>query len=194
MTDQQARYPLDHLSLQRPPCQTPKLLISHRHSLAFCQVMARPGQADAVATALGIHAGDRAVSIADGFSALPLTPGQWMLSAGWGRDGRFTADIARCVCGLAYASEQSHGRAAFRVRGASAAVLLSRECRLDLDAVSAGFVGQTVMADVGVLLHTVDDTPTFDLVTYAGYAEHFWSWLNAAAQPFDATFAEETIA
>lgn len=194
MTDKHPHYPLDHLNLQCPPHQTPKLLISHRHGLAFCQVMARRGQADAVAAALGIAAGVRAASVADRFSALPLSPGQWMLSAGWGRDGRFTADIAHCVRGLACASEQSHGRTAFRVRGASAALLLSRECRLDLDAVPPGFVGQTVMADVGVLLHSVDDMPTFDLVIYAGYAEHFWGWLNAAAQPFDAIFAEETIA
>lgn len=193
MTDQNARYPLDHLNLRRPPQQMPELLISHRLGLAFCQVMARCGQADATATALGILAGGRVASVGDKFIALPLAPGQWMLNAGWGRDGRFTADIAQCVRGIAYASEQSHGRAAFRVCGASAVVLLSRECRLDLDAAPAGFVGQTVMADVGVLIHRVDDAPAFDLIVYTGYAEHFWGWLNTAAQRFNPTFAEEII-
>ncbi|MGD8710605.1 MAG: sarcosine oxidase subunit gamma family protein [Ectothiorhodospiraceae bacterium] len=195
MTDTHPRYPLDHLDLRRPPAGPPALLVSHRKGLAFCQVMARSGHADAVAQALGIVAGSAGASRRDAFTALPLAPGQWMLTANRGRDGRFTAEIAERVHGIGYASEQSHGRAAFRVSGAAATELLTRECRLDLDGGAArdGFVGQTVMADVGVLIHRVDDTPTFDLVVYSGYAEHFWGWLSTAAKPFNATFAEETL-
>ncbi len=157
--------------------------------------MARPGHAEAVASALGIPAGTRLAGAGEGFTALPLAPGQWLLTADGGRNGHFTAGVAQRLRGVGHASEQSHGRAAFRVRGAAAVELLSRECRLDLDAAvaPAGFVGQTVMADVGVLIHKVDDTATFDCVVYAGYAEHFWGWLHTAARPFKATFAEEII-
>ena len=194
MTDPLAHYPLDHLSPQRPPRQTPELLICHRLGLAFCQVMARSGQVEATAGVLGIPAGTRQASTGDGFTALPLAPGQWMLCAAGGRDGGFTAGIAQRVRGVGHASEQSHGLAAFRDRGGQAVELLTRECRLDLDAAPAGFVGQTVMADVGVLVHKVDGTSAFDCVVYAGYAEHFWGWLNIAAQSFNATFAQEAIA
>lgn len=110
-----------------------------------------------------------------------------------GRNGRFTADIVRRVRGLAHASEQSHRRATFRIRGAAAVETLSRECRLDLEAAPSGLVGQTAMADVGVLIHKVDNTPTFDLTVYTGYAQHLWNWPNTTAQPFSPTFAEEVI-
>lgn len=143
--------------------------------------MARTGHAEATATALGTGTDTRLATTRKGFTALPLAPGQWMLSAKWGRDGRFTADIMRRVRGLAYASEQSHGRAAFQVRGPTAVETLSRECRLDLEAAPSGFVGQTAMADVGVLIHKVDNTPIFDLIVYTGYAEPFWHWLNTRA-------------
>lgn len=196
MSDLQARYPLDHLNLAPTPSETPELLLSYRKGLAFCQVMASRGQAQATAAALDIPAGARIASSGDRFTALPLAPGQWLLCAPWGRDGRFTEDIAQRVRGIGHASEQSHGRAAFRVRGPSAATLLDRECRLDLDPAVAptGFVGQTIMADIGVLIHKLDDTLTFDLIVHAGYAEHFIGWLDSVAQPFNPTFAEEIVA
>ncbi|MCS4505980.1 hypothetical protein NYO91_18015 [Arhodomonas aquaeolei] len=193
MTDPQPLHPLDHLGAPRTPEQPPELVISHRRGLAFCQVMARSGHTEAVAAALGIPVDAGLASAGTGFTALPLAPGQWMLCAAGGRDGGFATEIGQCVRGVGYASEQSHGRAAFRVRGVPAIALLSRECRLDLDtpAAPAGFVGQTVMADVGVLVHRVDDAPTFDCVVYAGYAEHFWGWLNSGARSFNAVLTEE---
>lgn len=155
--------------------------------------MARSGHTRDTAAALGIPADTRLAATSTEFTALPLAPGQWMLSAEWGRDGRFAASIKRCVRGLAYASEQSHGRAAFRVGGAATMEILSRECRLDLAEAPADMVGQTTMAEVGVLVHKVDNTPTFDLTVYTGYAEHLWEWLAMTAQAFKPTLAKEII-
>lgn len=187
------RYPLDHLDLPHSPDQAPQLHVSHRRGLAFCQVMARAGHDQDTATALGIVANTRLATAGRGFTALPLAPGRWMLTAEWGRDGQLTTDIGHRVHGAAYASEQSHGRAAFRITGPDIMAFLGRECRLDLALAAAGFVGQTTLADVGVLIHKIDSTPTFDLIVYTGYAEHFWNTLTTAAQPFNALCTETLI-
>jgi sarcosine oxidase gamma subunit len=50
--------------------------------------------------------------------------------------------------------------------------------------VAAGFCAQTVMAQIGFILHQVDDTPTYHMLVYSGFALDFRDWIEAAASEF----------
>ncbi len=181
-------YPLDGIAVPGAfGAVPPEVDLTVRRGLAICQLMARRGQSQALAERFAI-AGTAGQSMATGeFVALPLAPGQWMLvSETGGRDGAFTRHIAAMASGLGYASEQSHGRQSIRLSGPAARDVMAKACRLDLhpSVTGPGFVAQTQMNGIGVLIHMVDDAPTYDLLVYSGLAEDFWGWITGAAGEF----------
>ncbi len=194
MAEQQARYPLDERALSSQTAGADRLAITHCRGMAFVQLMASAGQAGALAERLGIATEAGRATVLSDYTALPLAPGQWLLCAPSGRDGGFHRRIRALAEGLGHVSEQSHGRVLIRVEGPHAREVLRKECRLDLHsgAIAPGFAAHTVMADVGVTLHYVDERPTFDLILYPGYADSFWHWLAEAAAEFDPLLAERT--
>ena len=82
--------------------------------------------------------------------------------------------------------DQSHGRAVLRLAGARARDVLAKGCRLDLHprAFRPGMCAQTAIAQIGVLLHQVDERPTYDLYVAGGYAVDLLEWLTASAAEF----------
>jgi heterotetrameric sarcosine oxidase gamma subunit len=75
--------------------------------------------------------------------------------------------LARAVArDVAAVIDQSGGFAILRVAGPRAAAMLSKACRLDLHpaAFGAGRAGRTLMAQTPVVIHQVDDAPTFDMI------------------------------
>jgi len=163
--------------------------ITELRDTALLQLFAKKGQEKALATELQIGLDPGAASYADEFTALPLAPGQWMLSAKAGGDGEFYQQMATRIAEYAHLSEQSHGRVIFRVAGSNARMLLQKGCRLDLhpSVTSAGFCAQTPIAQVGVLLHQLDEIPTYDLYVYSGFARSFWQWLSESAAQYGYT-------
>ena len=73
-----------------------------------------------------------------------------------------------------------------RVTGPRARDLLAKGCPLDLhpSLFAKGACAQTVMAKAGVLIHAVDDGPTYDLYVLRSFAEYLWRWLEDAAQEY----------
>ena len=195
MVEDTCQYALDNVELDETPAEGAELLVVHRRGLAFCQVLARRNRSQAVAHRLGISKTPGTATEAADFTALPLAPRQWLLTAPYGRDGAFTCSVRERIYGDGYASEQSHGRSLIRLRGKAAPDLLAKECRLDLhpDSAPRGFVGQTNMVGIGVLVHCVDDQPTFDLVLYPGYAESFLVWIRSASIGLSVSFSEESV-
>ena len=98
----------------------------------------------------------------------------------------FSQGMAKKAKGLGYVSDQGDARVCFRVSGQQARELMSRGCRLDLhpSVTGPGFCAQTNMAQVGVLIHQVDDAPTYDLFVYSGFASAFYDWLAHTAGQF----------
>ncbi len=162
------------------------VLLQDRCGLAIAQVFAKKGKTAAVAKKLGISAEPCVATGHKDYTALPLSPGQWMLFAGSGADGAFQRLLEKQIGKNGYVSEQSHSRAVIRISGARVLDVLAKECRLDLHAsvASAGFCAQTTMAGVGVLMHKIDDSPTFDLVVFAGFADSFWHWIVQASAEY----------
>lgn len=162
------------------------IVLQDRRGMAIAQVFAKKGKTAAVAKKLGISDKPRVATVHKDYTALPLSPGQWMLFANKGADGSFKRFLDTQISKIGYVSEQSHSRVAIRISGAHVLDVLSRECRLDLHSTVAktGFCAQTNMAKIGVLMHKVDESPTFDLFVFAGFADSFWHWLTEASAEF----------
>ncbi|MBX2823655.1 MAG: sarcosine oxidase subunit gamma [Gammaproteobacteria bacterium] len=163
--------------------------LSERRGIAVVQVFARKGQIAEVNTVLGLtEAGTTpgVASVTERQTVLPLAPGQWMLTSRLGDDGSFASQLRQQLGNHAFVSEQSHGRVVIRVSGANARPLMQKGCRLDLhpSVAGAGFCAQTSMAQIGVLIHQLDDQPTYDLHVYSGFARSFWHWLTTSAAQF----------
>ncbi len=186
--------PLSHLDLAAGKAVSgAEVVLSDRRGLAIAQVFAKKGKTAAVAKKLGISDQPRTATVHKDYTALPLSPGQWMLFANTGADGAFKRSLDKQIGKIGYVSEQSHSRAVIRISGARALDVVTRECRLDLhpSVAQAGFCAQTNMAKIGVLMHKVDDAPTFDLVVFSGFADSFWHWITQASAEFDVEVFED---
>jgi len=171
------------------------VVLTDRRGLAIAQVFAKKGKTAAVAKKLGISAKPRVATVHEDYTALPLSPGQWMLFANKGADGSFKQLLDAQIAKTGYVSEQSHSRAVIRISGPRALDVMAKECRLDLHSsvVSAGFCAQTTLAGMGVLMHKIDETPTFDLVIFSGFADSFWHWICEASAEYDVDVFSEGL-
>jgi heterotetrameric sarcosine oxidase gamma subunit len=168
------------------PSDAPGVLIAERRGLALVQVLARRGQHEAVAACLGL---DPAPGVASGTPAgtvLWLAPGTWTVVAEEVEDGALYQRLLDRLGDLAAVVDQSHGRAVLRLAGSRARDVLAKGCRLDLHprVFTPGTCAQTVIAQIGVLLHQCDEVPTYDLYVPAGYAVDFFEWLTSSAAEF----------
>lgn len=181
MPDLAAASPLSHLVLPPMPEIVPDVGVTlvDRRGVALALLLARKGRASELAAMLGMGVEPGRSSAIEGATALPVAPGQWMLIAEWGRDGSFARSLAARVAGLGHVSDQSQGRVVIRISGAKARDALTKECTLDLHpgAATPGYCAQTVMAEVGVLIHQIDDRPSYDLACFSGFALHLWNRL-----------------
>ncbi len=188
MVDFKVVTPLSHLALRAGKATSRAgVVLTDRRGLAIAQVFAKKGKTAAVAKKLGISAKPRVATLHEDYTALPLSPGQWMLFAIRGADGSFKQLLDEQIAKIGYVSEQSHSRVIIRISGPRALDVLAKECRLDLHSsvVSAGFCAQTTMAGMGVLMHKIDEIPSFDLVVFAGFADSFWHWISEASAEYD---------
>ena len=140
------------------PPDGPGVVIAERRGLALVQVLARPGQEEAVVGASGARSGTRAWHPRRRTgTALWLAPGTWMVVAQDVEDGGLYSRLREELGDRAAVVDQSHGRAVLRLAGASARDVLAKGCRLDLHprVFTPGMCAQTVIAQIGVLLHQV---------------------------------------
>jgi heterotetrameric sarcosine oxidase gamma subunit len=182
------RSPLEGVLVARHGAGSPDapVVIAERRGLSLVQVIARREQAPAVAERLGLDPAPGRASAVDAGTALWLAPGAWMVVAEDLEEGALHERLLDQLQGLAAVIDQSHGRAALRLFGPRARDVLAKGCRLDLHprAFTPGICAQTSIAQIGVLLHQLDEVPTYDLYVFAGYALDFLEWLTASAAEF----------
>lgn len=166
--------------------EAPGVVITERRGLALVQVLARLGREEAVAARLELDPTPGQACATPVGAALWLAPGTWMVVADELEDGALHENLRERLRGLAAVVDQSHGRAVLRLAGARARDVLAKGCRLDLHprVFVPGMCAQTVMAQIGVLLHQCDEVPTYDLHVFAGYAVEFLEWLTTGAAEF----------
>jgi heterotetrameric sarcosine oxidase gamma subunit len=164
----------------------PGVVITERRGLAIVQVIARGGQDQAVSERLGLDPTPGRASATPAGAALWLAPGAWLVVAEEIEEGALYQNLLEPLGDLAAVVDQSHGRAALRLSGTRARDMLAKGCRLDLHprVFTPGMCAQTVIAQIGVLLHQCDEIPTYDLYVPAGYALDSLEWLTSSAAEF----------
>jgi heterotetrameric sarcosine oxidase gamma subunit len=158
----QGRFGADHTA--------PGVTLSVQHPSAIVTVIARKGEAKAVAEALKNWRGARV---------------QWA-----GIEQYFVLDkpfdeVLKKLDGLASCSDQSHGRLIIRIEGPKVRSVLCKGTPIDLHESEFEFdkSAPTQMAHVGVHLTRVG-RDAFELSVFRGFSESFWEWLTEQAEEF----------
>jgi len=83
-------------------------------------------------------------------------------------------------------SDVSDARTGFEISGAQATSLLAKVCALDLDSGSfgPGLCAQALLVRVPLLVHQLNNLPTFHLYVDRSVARYAWDWLSDAAREY----------
>ena len=124
--------------------------------------------------------------IAGDAMAVWIQPSGWLVIRPRGVEGALARTLADASGGAVAVVDQSHGRAVLRIAGANARDVLMKGCRIDLHprVFPAGSAATTTIDHITVTIVQVDDTPTYDLVLPANFAEAFLDWLAMSAAEF----------
>ena len=116
-----------------------------------------------------------------------LGPDEWLIAAPPGREGALASGLRERLAGLlAAVVDVSESRTVIAVTGPRARDLLARGCTLDLHprAFNVGACAQTGLARAAILLHLVDDRPTFEITLSRSFADYLWSWLTDKGEEY----------
>jgi sarcosine oxidase subunit gamma len=170
--------------------QGPGLVIAER-TMALAGVIARRGQADALAAAVSEHYNlvlpigpRRATNGAVTFAG--VGPGQWIASVEGVAPREFIPRLRSSLGAFAAVMDQSDSRLIVRLTGPRVRDVLAKGLAVDLHpgAFKVGDVATTLVAHVGVQIDMIDDAPTYQLAAPRSMAGSFWSWLTASAAEF----------
>lgn len=166
------------------PADGPGITVAERHGLAMVQVAAL-GEEAAVRSALGAGAPLRAANTGE-TTLLWIGPGRWLAVAESSADDALAVRLMEQLGETAAVTELGHARTVLRLSGARVPDLLAKECSLDLDPqiFPPGSCAPTLLGHVGVLLHAIDDSPSFDLYLPRSYAAAVFEWLLEAAAEY----------
>jgi len=121
------------------------------------------------------------------YTALWMKPGKWMILSEPEETPHIRQKLESALTDINFMiSDVSDSRTGIEVSGVHARDLLSRVCALDLDARSfaPGQCAQSLLVRVPLLLHQLDDRPTFHLYVDRSVARYAWDWLSDAANEF----------
>ncbi|MCA8909958.1 MAG: hypothetical protein KDA64_19010 [Rhodospirillaceae bacterium] len=180
MPDAPLRHPLDHLTAW--PADAPDVVLRSLADATCAYLLARKGQADALAAALGIAAQVGTVSRTGPLAYWCVAPGRWWVVAETGRSAGIADQVAGKLGDTGYVSDQSQARAMIRVTGPRVLDVLAKGCSLDLAGFGAAACAQTQIAHISAAIAATDGG--FDLLVPSGFAQDFWEWLEASAAEF----------
>ena len=119
-------------------------------------------------------------------------PEQWLaLARGGLAAGELETRLAAAFAGLASVAEQSDGRCLLRISGARARDALAKGLPIDLHprVVRPGDTALTVAALIGVQIWQLDETPSYEIAVFRGFARSFWHFLTEAAAEYGCEIA-----
>ena len=153
------------------------ITVTERRDTSLVSIMARRGQAGALATRLREGRG------IEGGTCLNVAPSTW-----WAV-GADATKVREALGGLASVVDQSDAYMIIRVTGSRVRDVLSKLVFIDLhpDAFAAGCVASTVAAHVNVTLWRVEDTAegaAFELAFYRSFSSDFRHALERSCAEF----------
>ncbi len=181
MAEMQTVHPLDQFFANLKTPSGAGVSVESIEGRGILQVFAAKGKNTAVERALKIKQSPGKSTISTGYTAISVSPGQWLLISGKEKpEGAFAEEIKGKLKKNGYVSEQSGSRVIFRLTGPRVVELMQKGCRLDLHPSSTGkgWCAQTQMAQIGTIIHQFDDKPNYDILAYSGFARDFAEWLE----------------
>jgi len=175
----EATHPLDAFYDQLESFDGKGISIKSIEGRGIVQVFATNGKTSAVERALKIKETPGKATVTKDYTAIPLSPSQWMVVSAKANPKAFADGLRSKLKKNGYVSEQSDARVIFSLSGSRAREMMQKGCRLDLhpSVAKAGWCAQTQMAQAGVMIHQSDNKPTYDILVYSGFAQHFAEWL-----------------
>lgn len=124
---------------------------------------------------------------ADKNSILWLGPDEWLIITPEGKQGVMEAAL-RSALESQHVSvvDGTDARTTIRLHGANARDVLMKGCPLDLHprVFGPGQCAQSILTKADVLIHQLDDTPTYDIYVLCSFSRYLWDWLADAAKEF----------
>lgn len=171
------------------------LVLAERRFLAKVNLRGRPDAA-ALKRAVGVDLPTEPNTVAEGnhIAALWLGPREWLLVGPANAEKGMTEALAEALEGQSVGIvDVTEGRTVLRLAGPMVRDVLSMGCPLDLHPRSfgAGRCAQSFLARSTIVLHQVDDAPTFDLFVERSQADYLLRWFETAAAPYGFAVAAE---
>ncbi|MFQ6022156.1 MAG: sarcosine oxidase subunit gamma [Acidiferrobacterales bacterium] len=120
-------------------------------------------------------------------SVLWLGSNEWLVVMPDGREEETADVLGRVLADCHFAvSNVSDSRVIIGLAGRHARDVLLKGCSLDLHPRSfvPGQCAQSSLARCHMLLHQIDQTPTYDVYVHRSFADYVWRWLEDAAQEY----------
>ena len=123
-------------------------------------------------------------------TVLWLGPDEWLIVGPVGTEQALTDALEGAAPAVIDVSE---GRTVIRLAGSMARDVLAMGCPLDLhpSVFAAGQCAQSHIARTTVILHQVDDDPTYDIYVERSQADYLWTWLAQAGAPYGVAVVAE---
>ena len=117
-------------------------------------------------------------------TAMWLGPDEWLVKMDDGKEVALADALREAVKGRHAAITQvSDSCLVFRISGNDAAAVLNQGTGIDLHprTFSTGICVRTSLGKMAVILHQVDDAPSYDVYIWRSYANYSSLWLDKAA-------------
>lgn len=194
--------PLAHLSLPPPAAEEAAGVVLRHLPLRAMITVRGDGQSSALqaavtaATGMALPTEANTAGLSGSGSILWLGPDQWLVV---GRPEeradlpmRMRAALDAEGAGHAAVTEWGEGMTIIGLGGPHAPKVLAKGCTLDLHprAFAAGQCAGTLLAKAHVILHQMDDAPTYSLYVHRSFAAYLWRWLEDAALEYGVSASE----
>ena len=123
-------------------------------------------------------------TVNSGMTAMWLGPDEWLVRTDDGKEGNLADALRQAVKGQhAAVTPVSDAYQVFRISGSEARAVLNQGAGIDLHprSFSPGKCVRTNLGKMGVILHQIDDTPSYDVYAWRSYANYVRLWLHTAA-------------
>ena len=120
------------------------------------------------------------VQTAGDLTILWLGPDEWLILSPPEAETAIIARLREALAGIhAAVTDVSGNLAQLRLAGNHARDVLTKGCSLDLHPrrFQPGQCAQTLILRCGIILHQIDDRPSYDLLPRRSFAEYLWMWL-----------------
>jgi len=122
-----------------------------------------------------------------GKTLLWLGPDEWLAVMAADDDGKLSAGLGGALADVHHAiADVSHSRAVIGLQGLNARDVLMKGTNVDLHP-RAFAPDNCIQAHLGrchILLHQLDDAPSYDIYVHRSFAVYVWNWLRDAASEY----------